>query len=106
MLDSREAVDCLAVMAPSLANMRARRAALTVALMAPWLAGCDPIFSISGAFFPAWLLCMVGGLIAAVLIREVIARVGIEPHIGPRLLMYSALYLACTCTLWLLFFAR
>lgn len=77
---------------------------LLIALM-PTLGACDPIWSISGAFFPAWLLCMVAGVIAAVLIRAAIARVGLEPHIGPRLLMYLMLYIACTCTTWLIFFA-
>ncbi|MBM4111924.1 MAG: hypothetical protein FJ253_00900 [Phycisphaerae bacterium] len=81
-------------------------AALALLALAPVLSGCDPIWSISGAFFPAWLLCMVGGVIAAVLIRWCIARVGVEPFIGPRVLVYALLYAACTCTLWLFFFSR
>lgn len=83
-----------------------RRALAALACSAPLLTACDPIWSISGAFFPGWLICMIGGLIAAILIRTVIARVGLEPHIGPRLLIYLMLYLACTCTLWLIFFVR
>jgi len=94
-------VDPLATTAPG------PSAALAVlAAMSPFLTGCDPIWSISGAFFPGWLICMVGGLIAAVLIRWVVARVGLEPHLGPRLLVYLLLYVACTCTLWILFFSR
>lgn len=81
-------------------------AALFAATLLLPLGGCDPIWSISGAFFPAWLICMAGGLVAALLIRWVIARLGLEPHVGPRLLVYSMLYVASTCTLWLLFFAR
>lgn len=83
-----------------------RRALAALVAITPALTACDPIWSVSGAFFPAWLLCMVGGLVAAILIRAVIARIGLEPHVGPRLLVYLMLYLASTCTLWLVFFAR
>lgn len=81
-------------------------ASLPLLAALPFLAGCDPVWSISGAFFPAWLLCMVGGLFAAVLARSIISRVGIEPFIGPRVVVYGMLYVACTCTIWLVFFAR
>lgn len=70
------------------------------------MAGCDPIWSIAGAFFPGWLLCMVGGIIGAALIRLVILRVGLDPHIGPRVIVYLMLCVACICTLWLVLFAR
>ncbi len=82
------------------------RAALALLAALPVLAGCDPIWSISGAFFPAWLLCAAGGAMAAVVVRWGIARAGLEAHIGPRILVYAMLYAACTCTLWLLFFSR
>lgn len=87
-------------------SVSGRPALAALAVVAPFMTACDPIWSISGAFFPAWLICMFGGLIAAIAIRTVIARVGVEPHIGPRLLMYVMLYLASTCTLWLIFFSR
>lgn len=84
---------------------RTRALAVLVASL-PFLSGCDPIWSISGAFFPAWLLCMVGGVFAAVLIRWFISRIGVEPHVGPKVIIYSLLYIACTCTLWIAFFSR
>lgn len=68
------------------------------------LAGCDPILSIDGAFFPAWLLCLIvaGGLLA--IIRFLVRRAGIEPFIGPKLTVYFCVYLSCTLGLWLGFF--
>lgn len=87
-------------------SVTGRRVLAALAVTAPAMTACDPIWSLSGAFFPAWLICMVGGLVVAIILRTVIARLGLEPYIGPRLLMYLLLYLASTCTLWLLFFSH
>ena len=77
-------------------------------LLAPLtlLAGCDPILSIDGAFFPAWLLCMIGAAFLLGLIRWALHRWRIEPHVGPRTLVYVCTYLTCTLGLWLLVFRR
>lgn len=72
----------------------------------PLLAGCDPIFSVDGAFFPAWLLCMVGGGFLLGFVRWVVYRLGLEPHVGPKVFVYFCTYLTCTLGLWLGFFHR
>jgi len=79
-----------------------------IALLAPLglLAGCDPILSIDGAFFPAWLLCMIGAAFLLGLIRWALHQWKIEPHVGPRTLVYVCTYLTCTLGLWLLIFHR
>ncbi|MFM1831237.1 MAG: hypothetical protein RLZZ558_1577 [Planctomycetota bacterium] len=70
------------------------------------LAGCDPILSIDGAFFPAWLLCMIGGGFMLGGIRWLVLRLGMEPFVGPKVPVYFCTYLACTLGLWLGFFHR
>jgi len=84
-------------------SLRAR-----IALLAPLglLTGCDPILSIDGAFFPAWLLCMIGAAFLLGLIRLVLNRWKIEQHVGPRTLVYVCTYLTCTLGLWLLIFRK
>ena len=79
-----------------------------IALLAPLalLAGCDPILSIDGAFFPAWLLCMIGAAFMLGGIRWALHRWRIEPFIGPRTLVYVCTYLTCTLGLWLLIFRK
>ncbi len=86
-------------------SMQLRRvASAACALGVAGLAGCDPILSIDGAFFPAWLICMVvaGFLLGG--IRFLVHRAGMEPHIGPRVPVYFCVYLSCTLALWLGFF--
>jgi hypothetical protein len=46
-------------------------------------AGCDPVIEIQGTFFPAWLLCMIVGVVLTVALRPLFVRLGIEPYLGP-----------------------
>ncbi len=82
--------------------------AARIALLSPLalLTGCDPILSIDGAFFPAWLLCMIGAAFMLGGIRWALHRWGVEPFIGPRTLVYVCTYLTCTLGLWLVIFHR
>lgn len=70
------------------------------------LGGCDPVVNIAGANFPAWLLCAIAGGLLTAAIRPLLLVSGIEPHLGPRPLIYSCLALLLGCTVWLLFFNR
>lgn len=70
----------------------------------PILVGCDPILEIDGAFFPAWLVCMIAAGFMLGGIRWVVYRLGIEPYVGPRVTVYFCVYLSCTLGLWLGFF--
>lgn len=67
-------------------------------------AGCDPIIEVDGAFFPAWLVCMIAAGFLLGLIRWAAFKSGIEKYIGPRVLIYFCVYLSCTLALWLGFF--
>ncbi len=67
-------------------------------------AGCDPIISIQGSFFPAWIICMTVGVVLTVLCRQLLATTGLEPHLGPLPLIYPSLWLFVTLLTWLLFY--
>ncbi|MEO6053946.1 MAG: YtcA family lipoprotein [Chthoniobacterales bacterium] len=69
------------------------------------MAGCDPQFNISGAYFPDWLACILAGLIGTWLCHEVMVRTGIAPHFRPAILVYPCLFITISCALWLLFFS-
>ncbi len=87
-----------------------RRLAYTTATRRPILAAalvvprCDPLFDIEGAFFPAWMLCMLIGITAAIGLRLLFARVGLEPYLGPLPLVYPCLAVLLSMSVWLLFF--
>lgn len=68
------------------------------------VAGCDPVFDLEGAFFPAWMLCLLAGIVLTALLRPLLARIGLEPHLGPPALIYSCLALLISFAAWLAFF--
>jgi hypothetical protein len=62
-----------------------------------------PQLNVVGSFFPSWMLCAFIGIVAAALTRRVFVRVGIDPFIGPRALVYPSLALLVTLVLWVAF---
>jgi len=81
-----------------------RLAALATAALPMVAAGCDPVIEIQGTFFPAWLLCMIVGVVLAVALRPLFVRLGIEPYLGPLPLVYTSLAVLLMLAAWLLFF--
>jgi hypothetical protein len=69
-------------------------------------ASCDPLIDVAGAFFPAWILCIVIGILLTVLLRLVFARTGVEPRLGPLLVVYPSLATALSLACWIIFFRR
>ena len=49
-------------------------------------------------------LLLLVGIAAAVGLRLVFARLGLEPHLGPLALVYTCLALLLSMSTWLLFF--
>ena len=74
-------------------------------VLAAGTAGCDPVIDVFGSFFPAWVVCMTVGILLATLARPLLARAGLEPHLGPLVLVYPSLALLLTMLTWLVFFS-
>jgi len=66
--------------------------------------GCDPIINIYGSFFPAWVVCLVAGVLLTVLLRFLFAAIGVEQYLGPLVLIYPSLALLATLVTWLILF--
>ena len=68
------------------------------------LSGCGraPSFDILGSFFPAWLLCLIVGLLLTIAARWIIVRLDIV--IALPVLIYPSLTALFTFALWLGFF--
>ena len=66
--------------------------------------GCAPIINVQGSFFPAWLWCLLLGVALTAALRPLLARTGLEPHLGPLLLIYPSLCLLLTFSIWLLLY--
>jgi len=81
---------------------QSRSGLLAVALAT--IPGCDPVFDLEGAFFPAWMLCLAIGIALTALARLLLARIGIEPYLGPLPLIYTCLAVLLTMATWVFFF--
>jgi hypothetical protein len=81
-----------------------RGAVLMSAVLA--LGGCsrDPSLEISGSFFPAWMLCILIGLIATLVAKRVFLAAKIDAHLTPHLIVYGALMLCFTLLAWLILY--
>jgi len=63
-----------------------------------------PQINVIGSFFPSWMLCALIGIVVAALARLVFLRVGVDPYLGPRTLVYPSLALLVTLVLWVTWF--
>ncbi len=63
-----------------------------------------PQINIVGSFFPSWMLCVLIGVVAALLGRLLFIRTGIDPYVGPPPLVYPSLAILVTLLLWVALF--
>jgi hypothetical protein len=69
-------------------------------------AACAPLVDVAGAFFPAWLFCILIGVASTVAVRELLARARLEASLGPLLVVYPSLATGISLTLWLVVYRR
>ena len=65
---------------------------------------CGPIINLWGAYWPAWVLCLVTGILLALISRLVFAWIRLEPYLGPLVLVYPMLVVLYSSGLWLLLY--
>jgi YtcA family len=72
------------------------------------VAACSysPTMDLLGSYFPAWMLCAVIGIVAAVIIRQILAVAGITDYVVAPLLTYTGLAVSATLLAWLLWFGH
>jgi hypothetical protein len=69
------------------------------------LAGCDPIYDLDGAFFPAWLGAAIGGVVITLVVRAILVRTRIDDHLPWRGAAYLGLYVMSSISLWLMLYS-
>ena len=72
------------------------------------VAACSsaPTMDLLGSYFPAWMLCAAVGIVAAVIIRQILAVTGINDYVVAPLLTYAGLAVTATLLAWLLWFGH
>ena len=65
--------------------------------------GCrpGPDITVAGSYFPSWMLALVLGVLVTIVCWQLFTRIGIDPYLWPRPLVYAGLILIVTLTLWL-----
>lgn len=80
----------------------------TMASLCILLGGCatTPSISVLGAYFPDWMFCIVGAIVATGVAHGLMRNGGLFVHFGPRYLplAYAALTSALALAGWLIFF--
>jgi hypothetical protein len=73
------------------------------------LAGCQtdahaPTVDVLGSYFPAWMVCIVLGVMLSLITRQLILAFKLAPHLRPAPLLYLSLTILFTLAVWLMFF--
>src|SRR5262245_49225169 len=74
-----------------------------MSIAAATLSGCrpGPDVTVAGSYFPSWMLALVIGVLGTALFWQLFTRIGIDPYLWPRPLVYTGLVLIITLALWL-----
>ena len=59
---------------------------------------------IVGSYFPAWMICIVTGLVLTLIAHWIVQVSRLNPYIGPAPLIYSCLMIIFTFATWILFY--
>ncbi len=83
------------------------RAAVALTLGLGMLTGCGraPSFNILGSFFPAWLICMIAGVVFAAVVNWVLSIYRLDKEIRWTIVVYPCIAAFFAFTLWLVFFS-
>lgn len=63
-----------------------------------------PAVDILGSFFPIWIFCILIGIVATVVARQLMVRFGSDGDYGPPVIIYPSLVVLFACLVWLIFF--
>lgn len=87
-------------------SMRSKITPLAILGCLATLAGCAraPSFNILGSFFPAWLICIIIGVVLTTIVRWAFVRYKLDKDIVWKIVVYPCLAAFFAFTLWLAFF--
>ena len=82
---------------------------LALGLLAPGAstalaAAHSPSIDVLGSYFPAWLLCIVVGVVLTIVARLLFIAWKLDTHLRPKPIVYPCLTAVFAMSVWLLFF--
>ncbi len=64
----------------------------------------SPTVDVLGSYFPAWMVCILGGLALTFVVHWIVQVLNLKPYVGPAPLVYSCLMIIFTFAIWILFY--
>ena len=64
----------------------------------------SPTIDVVGSYFPAWLICIVIGLLLTIIARQIFIAFRLAAHLHPAPVIYPCLTLIFTMLVWLIIF--
>ena len=64
----------------------------------------SPTVDILGSYFPAWVVCIILGLVLTVVARQLLIGLKINAHLRPVGLVYFCMMILWTMAVWLICF--
>lgn len=88
------------------ARMRSCASGLSLfAILAVTGCGRAPSFDVLGSYFPAWLLCILAGIVGASLVSLLLTKLQVTYLLKWTIVVYPCIAASIAFTLWLLFFS-
>ncbi|MGA3169697.1 MAG: YtcA family lipoprotein [Chthoniobacteraceae bacterium] len=90
-----------------------KRSSIRISLIAPLalsMPGCaaagsnSPTIDVLGSYFPAWMICIIVGLVLTVISRLLLAAFKLDRLLWPAPIVYTCLMVVFTMAVWLAFF--
>ena len=66
--------------------------------------GHSPTVDVLGSYFPAWMVCIIIGLMITLILRQVFIGLKLDSYLRPAALIYPSLAIFFTLAVWLMFF--
>jgi protein AaeX len=68
--------------------------------------GCaySPTVDVLGSYFPAWMACIIIGLVLTLIVRLLLIGSGIYPYLRYKTLVFPGMLIFFTLAVWLAFF--
>lgn len=87
-------------------NLR-KRGRLALVVLAPSVAACGgaPSQDVLGSFFPSWMLCVLGGLAATIVLRQLFVLGGLDRGLPAPIVVYLATTVLFSFAWWLTWLA-
>jgi hypothetical protein len=64
----------------------------------------SPTIDILGSYFPAWIVCIVLGIIITIIVHLLLSGLGINAQVRAKPVVYSCATVFFAMALWLIFF--